>query len=184
MRSVRVLVLRLAKANPCWGYRRLHGELLVLRVKAAASTVWEILREAGIEPAPERNSYIWADFLRSQADALLAGDFLETVIPSRGADVRVRSHRARQPTDPSPGRHHTPDRLVGSQAASNLAMNFEDAEYRARFLIWDLDKKFPALLDAVLADAGDQDSAQRRPDAEQSWRDECRAIGTSSWTAP
>ncbi|MGO4747141.1 hypothetical protein AB4212_00595, partial [Streptomyces sp. 2MCAF27] len=44
-----------------------------------ASTVWEILKEAGIDPAPERNSSTWAIFLRSQADALLACDFMETV---------------------------------------------------------------------------------------------------------
>src|SRR5258706_11804697 len=54
LRSVRALVLRLARDNPGWGYRRVHGELLVLGVKVAASTVWEILREAGIEPAPAR----------------------------------------------------------------------------------------------------------------------------------
>ena len=77
--SIRALVLRLARENPNWGYRRLHGELLVLGVKVAASTVWEILKEAGIEPSPERTSSTWADFLRSQADALLACDFFETV---------------------------------------------------------------------------------------------------------
>lgn len=53
VRSVRDLVLRLVRGNPSWGYRRVHGELLVLGVKVAASTVWEILREAGIDPAPE-----------------------------------------------------------------------------------------------------------------------------------
>ncbi len=52
--SIRVLVLRLARENPSRGYRRLHGELLVLGVKAAASTVWEILKEADVGPAPER----------------------------------------------------------------------------------------------------------------------------------
>ena len=79
MRSIRALVLRLARENSNWGYRRLHGELLLLGVKVAASTVWEILKEAGIDPAPERSSSTWADFLRAQADALLACDFLETV---------------------------------------------------------------------------------------------------------
>jgi hypothetical protein len=68
-----------ARENPRWGYRRLHGELLVLRVKVAPSTVWEILKEAGIDPAPDRSSTTWADFLRSQAEALLACDFFETV---------------------------------------------------------------------------------------------------------
>jgi putative transposase len=60
VRSVRLLVLRLARENPSWGYRRIHGELLVLGIKVAASTVWEILRHAGIHPAPERASTTWA----------------------------------------------------------------------------------------------------------------------------
>ncbi|SMD27363.1 hypothetical protein SAMN05661093_10966 [Kibdelosporangium aridum] len=79
IRSIRVLVLRLTKENPNWGYRRIHGELLVLGIKVAASTVWQILTDAGVDPAPERASSTWAQFLRSQADALLACDFLETV---------------------------------------------------------------------------------------------------------
>jgi putative transposase len=56
-----------------------HGELLVLGIKVAASTVWEILHEAGIDPAPERSSATWAGFLASQAEVLLACDFFETV---------------------------------------------------------------------------------------------------------
>ena len=79
VRSIRLLVLRLARENPCWGYRRIHGELLVLGIKTAASTVWEILHDAGMDPAPGRASTTWADFLRSQADAVLACDFFETV---------------------------------------------------------------------------------------------------------
>jgi transposase len=68
----------LARENSSWGYRRIHGELAALGIKVAASTVWEILREHGIPPAPERESTTWADFLRSQAHALLACDFFET----------------------------------------------------------------------------------------------------------
>lgn len=79
LRSIRALVLRLAREHSGWGYRRVHGELLVLGIKVAPSTVWEILREAGIDPAPERAGTTWADFLRSQARALLAADFIETV---------------------------------------------------------------------------------------------------------
>src|SRR5690349_23497869 len=75
VRSIRRLVLRLARENPCWGYRRIHGELLILGIKVAASTVWEILQQAGIDPAPDRTSSTWASFLRSQADVLLACDF-------------------------------------------------------------------------------------------------------------
>ena len=79
VRSIRVLVLRLARENTTWGYRRVHGELLTLGIKVAASTVWEILKRAGIDPAPDRTSQTWATFLRSQAEAILAADFFETV---------------------------------------------------------------------------------------------------------
>jgi hypothetical protein len=48
LRSIRALVLRLARENSSWGYRRIHGELLVLGIKVAASTVWEILHDAGV----------------------------------------------------------------------------------------------------------------------------------------
>ncbi len=83
VRSIRLLVLRLARENPTWGYRRIHGELPVLGIKVAASTVWQILKDAGIDPAPERTSTTWSAFLRSQADALLACDFFETTTLSR-----------------------------------------------------------------------------------------------------
>jgi putative transposase len=55
-----------------------HGELLVLGVKVDASTVWDIVHTAGIDPAPDRASSTWADFLRSQAQGFLACDFIET----------------------------------------------------------------------------------------------------------
>lgn len=60
-------MLRLAHENESWDYRRIHGELLVLGVKIAASTVWQILKDAGIDPAPQRTSTNWSTFLRSQA---------------------------------------------------------------------------------------------------------------------
>jgi transposase len=79
VRSIRILVLRLARENPSWGYRRIHGELATLGIKVAASTVWAILKAEGIDPAPHRSTSTWADFLRSQAHALLAVDFIETI---------------------------------------------------------------------------------------------------------
>ena len=53
--ELRRLVLRLAVENPSWGYRRIHGELAGLGYQIAASTVWSILKRAGIDPAPRRN---------------------------------------------------------------------------------------------------------------------------------
>ncbi|GAA2264046.1 MULTISPECIES: integrase core domain-containing protein [Kitasatospora] len=152
--SIRALVLRLAAENPGWGYRRLHGELLVLGVKVAASTVWEILKEAGIPPAPERTSSTWADFLRSQAAALLACDFFETVTLS-GARLYVLAvieHASRRVRILGATAHPTTSWVA--QAAKNLVMDLEDVGCRAQFLIRDRDGKFPELFDAVLQDAG------------------------------
>jgi putative transposase len=73
--DVRELVLRLARENPSWGYRRIQGELVGLGVIIAASTVWTILREAGMEPAPRRLDSSWAEFLRRQAASILECDF-------------------------------------------------------------------------------------------------------------
>jgi hypothetical protein len=73
---VRELVVRLARENPQWGYRRIHGELVGLRVTLAASTVRTILKEAGVEPAPKRFEMNWAEFLRAQAGSILECDFL------------------------------------------------------------------------------------------------------------
>jgi hypothetical protein len=90
--SVRALVLRLAKDNPSWGYRRLHGELLALGLKVAASTVWEILQEAGDRPgARARPCSTRADFPRCPADALLACDFMEMVTLTGGGCTCWRS---------------------------------------------------------------------------------------------
>jgi putative transposase len=152
--SIRTLVLRLARENPGWGYRRLHGELLVLGVKVAASTVWEILREAGIDPVPQRASSTWADFLRSQADALLACDFLETVTLS-GARLfvfAVIEHHSRRVRILGATEH--PTRSWVAQTARNLAMDLEEVGSRAQFLIRDRDGKFSDLFDTILADAG------------------------------
>ena len=74
-RNIRRLVCRLAKENPGWGYRRIRGEVAGLGIKLAPSTVWEMLTAAGIPPAPRRAGPTWAQFLRAQADAILATDF-------------------------------------------------------------------------------------------------------------
>ncbi|HEU5158114.1 MAG TPA: hypothetical protein VFU43_14045 [Streptosporangiaceae bacterium] len=148
------MVLGLVRDNPGWGYRRVHGELLVLGVKVAASTVWEILQDAGIAPAPERTSTTWAGFLRSQADALLACDFFETVTlcGARMYVLAVIEHQARRIHVLGATAHPTASWMA--QAARNLVMDLQDARCRARYLLRDRDGKFPELFDAVLADAG------------------------------
>ena len=83
--ELRDLVLRLARENPTWGYRRIHGELGRLGHKIGASTVWAILHRAGVEPAPKRSALTWRQFLRAQAKSVLAVDFftVDTVLLKR-----------------------------------------------------------------------------------------------------
>ncbi len=123
IRSIRLLVLRLARENSSWGYRRIHGELLVLGVKVAASTVWEILRDAGIDPAPERSSTTWATFLRTQAQALLAADFVETftLTGTRMYVLAVIEHATRRVRILGATAH--PTAAWVTQAAKNLVMD-------------------------------------------------------------
>ena len=68
--ETRRTILRLAREKPTWGYRRIHGELAQLGITIAASTIWTILKNAGIDSAPGRLSDSWTTFLRGQA----AGD--------------------------------------------------------------------------------------------------------------
>jgi putative transposase len=154
IRSIRALVLRLVAENPSWGYRRVHGELFTLGIKVAASTVWEILREAGIDPAPDRTATTWTDFLRSQADALLATDFIETVTltGTRLYVLAVIEHASRRVRILGATAH--PTAAWVTQTARNLVMDLEDTGFQVKYLIRDRDGKYPALFDAVLADAG------------------------------
>ena len=71
--ELRRLCVRLATENPTWGYRRIHGELVGLGHKIGQTTIWQILKDNGIDPAPNRSEVTWADFLRSQA--AVATDF-------------------------------------------------------------------------------------------------------------
>ncbi|WP_329433091.1 integrase core domain-containing protein [Streptomyces sp. NBC_01280] len=154
VRSIRTLVLRLARENSSWGYRRIHGELAALGIKVAASTVWEILKEHGIPPAPERESTTWAAFLRNQAHALVACDFFETraLTGARLYVFAVIEHATRRIRILGATAHPTADWVV--QLGRNLLMDLEDASSRARFLIRDRDSKFTAAFDTLLADAG------------------------------
>jgi len=70
--EIRTLVLRMARENPTWGYRRIHGELYRLGYGIGASTVWTILQRAGVDPASQRTAISWRQLLRAQAKGVLA----------------------------------------------------------------------------------------------------------------
>src|SRR5258706_1167540 len=121
--------------TPHGGTRRIHAELAALGIKVAASTVWEILREHGAAPAPQRRSTTWADFLRSQADALLACDFFETstLTGTRLYVFAVIEHATRRTRILSATAHPTATWVV--QLGRNLAIDLEYLDIRARLLV-------------------------------------------------
>jgi putative transposase len=152
--KLRELVVRLARENPGWGYRRIQGELIGLGVKLAASTVWTILKEAGIEPAPKRVGSSWAEFLRAQAASIIECDFLtvDTLFFKRFYVLFFielatrRVHLAGITTNP--------DGPWVTQQARNLLMQLDDQGVCPRFLVRDRDSKFTREFDEVFCSEG------------------------------
>jgi putative transposase len=143
--------VRCARENPTWGDRRIHGELAGLGIHLAASTVWAILKHAGIDPAPVRNAVSWTTFLRAQAAGIVACDFfcVDTVMLRRyyvlffiELDCR-RVHLAGITTNPT-GPWTT-------QAARNFLMRYERT---IRFLIRDGAGQFIGAFDDVFRSDG------------------------------
>jgi len=83
--EVRELVLRLARENTSRGYVRIVGELRKLGIDVSATLVRNVLRVAGVPPAPQRGQFNWRSFLRQHASMTLACDFLtvDTVLLRR-----------------------------------------------------------------------------------------------------
>ncbi len=153
--ELRELVLQFARENPGWGYRRIQGELVGLGVKLAASTVWTILKDAGVEPAPRRLEQSWAEFLRAQAASILECDFLtvDTLFLKRFYVLFFielatrRVHLAGITTNPD-------GRWVTQQARNLLMQLDDDGARRPRLLIRDRDSKFTREFDEVFRSEG------------------------------
>jgi hypothetical protein len=147
--AIRKLVIRMAIDNPAWGHRRVQGELVKLGHPIAASTVWQILHDAGIDPAPRRTGPTWKQFLTAQACGILAVDFVhvDTVLLRRIYALIViehgtlRAHLA--------GITANPDGVWTTQAARNFLMDLGQLKASVRFLIRDRAGQFTASFDAV-----------------------------------
>lgn len=152
--GLRELVKRLAEENPTWGYRRITGELRRLGVEAAPSTVWAILKQSGIDPAPRRTGPTWSAFLRSHAQSMLACDFstVDTVLLRRLYVlffIELSSRRVHLA-----GITINPDGAWASQQARNFVMSLQDRGEHFAFVIHDRDTKFSAAFDQVFETEG------------------------------
>ena len=123
-------------------------------MKVAASTVWEILKKAGIDPAPRRSGLAWSQFLRSQAEAILACDFFtaDLLDGTQAYVLAVIEHATRRIRVLGVTLHPTGEWTA--QQARNLIMDLDDQAHRVKFMIRDRGSNYTAAFDAVLADAG------------------------------
>jgi putative transposase len=137
-------------------HRSVHGELAGLGVKIAASTVWEILKTSGINPGRRRTAPTWSQFLRSQAEAILACDFFtaDLLDGTQAHVLAVIEHATRRIRILGVTQH--PTGAWTTQQARNLIMDLGEHAHRVKFMIRDRGSNFTAACDAVLADAGIQ----------------------------
>jgi putative transposase len=152
--EIRELVLRLARENPRWGYRRIAGELAGLGIGVSATSVRKLLREAGLGPAGSRSGLSWHEFIRRQARSMIACDFptVETVALRRIyvlSFIELESRRVHLA-----GLTEIPNGAWVTQQARNLAWSLQEREAPLRFLIHDRDRKFTAAFDEVLRSEG------------------------------
>jgi putative transposase len=144
----------MATENPTWGHRRVQGELVRLGHRIASSTVWQILRVAGIDPAPRRMGPAWKQFLAAQARGIVAVDFVhvDTVLLRRLYALIVIEHGTRRVH--LAGITANPDGAWTAQAARNFLMDPNQLTASIKFLIRDRAGQFTACFDAVFTAEG------------------------------
>ncbi|GAA3616331.1 hypothetical protein GCM10022419_122050 [Nonomuraea rosea] len=139
---IKALIIRMARENPTWGHRRIQGELARLGYPIAASTVWEILHAAGIDPAPRPAGPTWRQFLTAQAHAIIACDFLvvETILLKR-LYVLIFIERGTRRLHLAGVTPH-PTGTWTAQQSRNLVMDLGDRISGLQFVIHDRDPLF------------------------------------------
>ncbi len=148
------LIVRLARENSRWGYLRIVGEVKKLGIAVSKASVANILRRHGLRPTPRRSGPTWVEFLRSQAQGIVATDFftVDSVLLRRYYVLFVIELDRR--VVHLLGVTANPNGLWVTQVARNLASDLEEAGRAFRFLIRDRDTKFTAGFDGVFASIG------------------------------
>jgi transposase InsO family protein len=148
------LIVRMAKDNPRWGYMRIKGECQKLGLAVSATTVKKVLVGAGLDPAPRRDGPSWSEFLRLQAEGILACDFftvetawLKTLYVLFFIEIGTRRVHFTAATQ-------SPDGSFVTQQARNLCFKLDERDVPVRFLIRDRDSKFCGPFDEVLRTEG------------------------------
>ncbi len=150
------LIVRFARENPRWGYRRIVGELRKLGLNVSATSVRAVLKRSGIPPVARRSGPSWRTFLRTQAQGVLACDFLTV------DTVRLRRFYVLFFIELGTRRVHLagatakPSGAWTTQQARNLMIGGCAREQPVRFLIHDRDAKFSAAFDEVFRSEGIQ----------------------------
>jgi putative transposase len=145
-------VLRLARENPRWGYRRICGELAKLGLEVSATSVRRLLARARLEPAPRRAGPSWREFLCAQAAGIVACDFftVESIFLRRYYVLFFIAHESRSVW--LAGCTANPTGAWVTQQARNLGLDFSDRG--VRFLIRDRDSKYSGPFDQVFRSEG------------------------------
>jgi len=148
------VVVRLARENPTWGYRRIHGELSVLGIDLAPASVWNLLQRHGLDPSPDRAGPTWGEFLRAQATTMLACDFftVDTVLLRRLYVLFFIELDTRKVFVAGVTANPTGAWVV--QQARNLSYELAQRARPVKFLIRDRDTKFTDGFDEVFHSSG------------------------------
>ena len=156
--DIAALVVRMANENPTWGYTRIRGGLKVLGHDVARNTIKAILKDHGIEPAPERRMKTpWKTFLAAHWDGLAAADFFTVEVLTMAGLVRyvvLFVMKLKTRTVEIAGITNQPDGNWMTQVARNLT-NTDDGFLRdVPYLILDRDPLYTLTFRDLLRDSG------------------------------
>jgi transposase InsO family protein len=158
LREINALIVRMARENPGWGYTRIRGALLNLGHRVARSTIADILKKHGIDPAAQRRKGMsWRIFLRAHWHSLAAADFFTVEVWTLHGLVTFYVLIAMALSTRRvcfAGATPNPDTPWMMQVARNLTDCVDGFLLGKRFLMLDRDRKYSDAFRRLLEQAG------------------------------